>query len=211
MLVRRRGSTSSARRIEGAGLVQFEVAAGGDRVHYAQIAIKQPPISLSLTRDVSRSSCGAPLGRSSPCVLLTASRRHLNVGFQRYGQEVADLIGQSGANGQSFTEESSISTELGDRTGIQAVEETLAYYGSKTNAPTWLQPLWDQLDDIFGSSATGSGKLNFGHAINNEWITGAPGTDGKIYQYTQIADALYAFTAALAQATGGEGLAPAKS
>ena len=60
--------------------------------------------------------------------------------------------------------------------------------------------MWDQLAGEFGVSATGSGQLNFGHAINNEWVTGAAGVDGKVYQYTDLGQALYDFSAAYGQA-----------
>jgi hypothetical protein len=79
------------------------------------------------------------------------------------------------------------------RTGIAAVEETLAEYGSAANAPDWLRPLYNSLDDMFGASATGAGQLSFGHAINNEQVVGVAGVDGKVYQYTDLANALYGF------------------
>lgn len=61
-----------------------------------------------------------------------------------------------------------------------------------------MKSMYDKLVAMFGKSATGGGQLNFGHAINNEWITGASGTDGRVYQCTDLADALYAFKDAYA-------------
>ena len=116
----------------------------------------------------------------------------------RYGQEIADLQGVAGANGESFTESAPLKDLFGGRTGIQAIEETLAEYGSAANAPAWLQPEFDQLSDLFGISSTGSGELSFGHAINNEQIVGVEGTDGQIYQYTDLANAMYGFADAYA-------------
>jgi hypothetical protein len=53
--------------------------------------------------------------------------------------------------------------------------------------------MFGKLKAMFGESATGSGQLNFEHAIGNEWITGAAGTDGQHYKYTDLASALYNF------------------
>jgi hypothetical protein len=77
---------------------------------------------------------------------------------QRFGQELADLGGTSGANGQS-----------------------------------WLASMFSKLKAMFGESATSSGRLNFEHAIGNEWVTGAAGTDARHYKYTDLASALYDF------------------
>ena len=111
----------------------------------------------------------------------------------RYGQEVADLHGTNGANGQNFVEDAQLKTVLGGRTGIAAIEETLAQYGSASNAPSWLAGMFDKLEGMFGVSATGSGTLNFEHVIKNEWVSGAQGTSGQHYAYTDLAQALYDF------------------
>lgn len=133
---------------------------------------------------------------------------------QRYGQMVADMQGAMGANGQQFSEDSTLGRLFGGRTGIAAVEETLAYYKTKDNAPAWLKPLWDNLVAMFGESAQGSGHLSIGingtgKECNNQEVVGASGLDGKVYQYTDLGSMLYAFAAALAAGTSGQGLTAA--
>jgi hypothetical protein len=128
---------------------------------------------------------------------------------QRYGQGVADLQGTAGANGQSFTENPSLRAEFGGRTGIQAIEETLAEYGTEANAPAWLQPIFDELEGMFGESATGSGGLlvgiDGGKDVNNQQIIGVPDLNGVEYQYTDLSNALYDFAARYAAAiTSGQ-------
>uniref|UniRef100_E6PCM0 Uncharacterized protein n=1 Tax=mine drainage metagenome TaxID=410659 RepID=E6PCM0_9ZZZZ len=135
---------------------------------------------------------------------------------QRYGQMDAAITGSSNPSGQSFTEDPTLRKLFGGRTGIQAIEETLAFYKTKANAPGWLQPLWHQLSAMFGETAQGTGHLSIGingtgKDCNNQEVTGATGTDGKVYQYTQLGGMVYAFAAALAEGTRGEGLAPAVS
>ena len=125
----------------------------------------------------------------------------------RYGQEVADLHGTNGANGQNFVEDAQLKTVLGGRTGIAAIEETLAQYGSASNAPSWLAGMFDKLKAMFGVSATGSGTLKFDHVIKNEWVSDAQGTSGQHYAYTDLAQALYDFASAEVKA----GAAPAAS
>lgn len=118
----------------------------------------------------------------------------------RFGQEVADLQGVAIPVGETFKESSDLSKLFDGRTGIQAVEETLAEYPDATSAPDWLKPQYDQLEALFGTSATGAGVLSFGHAINNEQIIDVPGTDGGVHQYTDLANALYEFADAYAAA-----------
>lgn len=115
----------------------------------------------------------------------------------RYGQIIADLQGHAGANGSDFSESASTAGILDNRTGIAAIEETLAQYGSADNAPSWLKSSFDTLKAQFGVDATGSGKLYFGSHINDERIY-APGTDGRTYQYTDFGTSLYAFLNAYA-------------
>ncbi|HVA29535.1 MAG TPA: hypothetical protein VNF68_15240, partial [Candidatus Baltobacteraceae bacterium] len=134
---------------------------------------------------------------------------------QNYGQGVANLQGVAGANGQSFTESPALVNIFSQRTGIQAIEETLAYYGTADNAPQWLKPQFDQLESMFGESATGAGHLSIGingsgKDCNNQQIVGVPGTDGQIYQYTQLDSALASFQAAYANARAA-GQAPTLS
>jgi hypothetical protein len=112
---------------------------------------------------------------------------------QRFGHELADLGGASGANSQSFVEDPKLKAELGGQTGIAAIEETIAQYGTAQNAPSWLAAMFGKLKAMFGESVTGSGQLNFEHAIGNEWISGAAGADGQHYKYTDLASALYDF------------------
>jgi hypothetical protein len=122
-----------------------------------------------------------------------------------YGQGVADLKGAMGAGGQQYSEPPALTTIFAGRTGIQAVEETLAMYGTAANAPAWLKPQFDQLKAMFGESATGSGILSIGNGgtgkdCNNQQIVGVPGVDGQVYQYTQLDAAFNAFQAAYAKA-----------
>ena len=122
---------------------------------------------------------------------------------QRYGTIISDLMGGThGANGKQFTEQSQLASAAGGQSGIAWIEETLAKYAKPgttqmgSNAPAWLQPMWSQLVSAFGVSASGSGKLNFGHAINNEWITGAQGvtnSGSNPLQYTDFGNLLNQF------------------
>lgn len=122
-----------------------------------------------------------------------------------YGQGVANLQGQMGANGQTYTEDPSLVNVFSGRTGIQMVEETLAQYQTQANAPAWLQPMFNKLEAEFGESATGAGRLSIGNGgtgkdCNNQQIVGVPGVDGQVYQYTQLDSALNQFQAAYAKA-----------
>ena len=126
---------------------------------------------------------------------------------QRYGQDIADLGGVAGANGQNFVEDAQLKAVLGGRTGIAAIEETLAQYGSASQAPSWLAGMFDKLKSMFGISNRGSGKLNFEHVIKNEWVSGAQGTSGQHYTYTDLAQALNDF--ANAEQSAGGAPAPA--
>lgn len=71
-----------------------------------------------------------------------------------YGQQTANLQGSMGANGVQYTEQTNLTSLFAGRTGIQMVEETLAMYGSAANAPTWLKPIFNQLEGMFGESVT---------------------------------------------------------
>jgi hypothetical protein len=131
---------------------------------------------------------------------------------ENYGQGVANLQGSAGASGHSFTENSSLVNLFGGRTGIQAVEETLAQYTAAT-APAWLRPLYADLESKFGSSDTGSGQLSVGIGgtgkdCNNQQIVNVSGVSGQEYQYTQLDASLNQFQAAYAKArAAGEAVA----
>ena len=130
----------------------------------------------------------------------------------RYGQGVADLRGTAGASGQNFVESTSLTAEFGGRTGISAIEETLAEYGSSANSPLWLRPVFDKLESIFGESAVGSGMLQIGDSsgksVNNQQVLNANGLDGNRYQYTDLANALYDFATRYANALASGTAAP---
>lgn len=138
---------------------------------------------------------------------------------QNYGTIIANLIGHAGANGQNFSMDSTIASIVGTNpiTGqsqsiqgasgdhwnsggsIAFIEELLSKYGSADKAPTWLQPMFNQMVSMFGMSSTGSGHLNFGQHINNETITGAQGASGQTFQYTDIGKAAEQFFEAYMQ------------
>ena len=182
-------------------------------------------VSSGVGADVLLTSIGASGGLATPVAIVIGI---LTIAFgghhdnpatmpdkydtQRYGQMDADITGSSHPSGQNFTEDPTLNKLFGGRTGIQAIEETLAYYKTKANAPGWLEPLWDQLSAMFGENAQGNGHLSIGingtgKDCNNQQVTGVAGTDGKVYQYTQLGGMVYAFAAALAQGTRGQGLA----
>jgi hypothetical protein len=118
---------------------------------------------------------------------------------QRYGQITADLLGRAmEANGVPFNETPDMDAIFNNLSGVAAVEECLAQYPTINDAPAWLQPMYNSLMAEFGSSATGAGVLWSGHAINNQQVIGVPGTDGKIYQYTQLGQSLFDFANAYA-------------
>lgn len=122
-----------------------------------------------------------------------------------YGQQTANLQGTMGANGSQYTEDPSLINLFAGRTGIQMIEETLALYGSADNAPEWLKPQFNQLKAMFGESATGAGVLSIGDGgsgrhCNNQEVIAAAGSDGQVYQYTQLDSALNQFQTAYANA-----------
>lgn len=127
-----------------------------------------------------------------------------------YGQGVANLQGTMGATpaGQpdtTYTEDTQLRTLFAARTGIKAIEETLAEYGTADNAPQWLRLIFNELKAKFGESVAGSGVLSIGDGgsgkhCNNQQIVGVPETDGQVYQYSQLDSALSEFQAAYAKA-----------
>lgn len=120
---------------------------------------------------------------------------------QNYGQGVANLQGRAGANSVNFTENTGLETLFGGRTGIQAIEETLAIYTSESSAPNWLRPIFNQLEGMFGESTHGTGTLSIGNDgsgkdCNNQEIVGVSDLNQAVYQYTQLDAALNEFQTA---------------
>jgi len=115
----------------------------------------------------------------------------------RYGQGVADLQGTAGASGVSFSEDPSWLQLFGGRTGVQAVEETLAQIKSTGIVPGWIQPVYQDLLSKFGYSSNGSGYLQIGdsqgQSVNNQHVENVPGVNGTIYQYLDLDTSLYDF------------------
>lgn len=133
--------------------------------------------------------------------LLGSGLMDTQVGTSKYGQTRP----QYGANGQEFSASASLTAlnaATGGTSGISDIEMTLAKYGSKANAPAWLQPMWDTLVAQFGISATGSGALKFGHNIGQEQVTGATGVSGQSYSYQQLGQSLQQFETAINKAGG---------
>lgn len=130
---------------------------------------------------------------------------------QNYLAAMSTLNGNANwhANGQTIANYSQdqqsydmMMSASGGQSGISWIEKTLAQYAQPgttqmgSNTPQWLQPLWNQLVSAFGVSSTGSGQMNWGHAINNEWITGAQGvtnSSGSPLQYTDFENLLNQF------------------
>jgi hypothetical protein len=123
---------------------------------------------------------------------------------ERFGTIVADLQGQMGANGQQFYEEASVRQITGGLTGIAFVEMVLAKYGTKENAPPWLQGYWDTLVGMFGISSSGSGRLQFQHNIGEMGVVGAEGASGT-FSYLDYGQALATFLQAYASNVGDAG------
>jgi hypothetical protein len=126
-----------------------------------------------------------------------------------YGQTAADLSGSNNANNAGYTEDPQLKAALGGDTLIQAVEKTLAKYGTASNAPTWLQPIFSQLSNMFGVSSTGSGSIQYG---KNEMLgVNAPGAQGGTpFTYQQYDAIITQFLTGLSGAatsagTGGTG------
>jgi hypothetical protein len=102
---------------------------------------------------------------------------------QNYGQGVANLTGkEAGANGQSFDPNQMMLNEDGGMGLISFIEEQLA-----AGKPSWESSLsYQQMVAMFGESSTGSGKLNFGTDIADQWITGAAGANGQVQNYKTL-------------------------
>jgi hypothetical protein len=121
---------------------------------------------------------------------------------QNYGQGTANLVGTAGANGQSFTESSTDLQTFGGLNGIQAVQNTLAQYGSEQNAPAWLQPMFNQLEQVFGENSGSGGGLAHGKNIGDETVTGATTGGGVEESYTTLTTLLNQFAQAVQNSVG---------
>ncbi len=121
---------------------------------------------------------------------------------QNYGQGTANLVGTAGANGQSFTESASDLQTFGGLNGIQAVQNTLAQYGSEQNAPAWLQPMFNQLEQVFGENSGSNGGLSYGKNIGEQTVTGATTGGGVEESYTTLATLLNQFAQAVQNSVG---------
>jgi hypothetical protein len=98
---------------------------------------------------------------------------------QAYGQGVADLLGNAGANGQSFTEDQNTLKAFNGATGLAGVEMELAKGQTQFMQDTGETAAQYQAAlSMFGASATGSGKLNFDTNIGQQYVTGATGAGG---------------------------------
>ncbi len=125
---------------------------------------------------------------------------------QRYGQTIADLLGNAGANGQNFYEDQATKSAFGGKTGLAGVEELLAGGQKAFAASTGIQDpsVYQKALADFGASATGSGHYNFGTHIGEEWVTGAKGA-GQHFQYTDAGSLLAQIEQGL-QGTGAAAL-----
>jgi hypothetical protein len=124
-----------------------------------------------------------------------------------YGQTAADLSGSNNANNAGYVEDPQLKAALGGDTLIQAVEKTLAQYGTSSNAPAWLQPIFSQLSAMFGISSTGSGSIQYG---KNEMlgVGGAAGAQGGTpFTYQQYDDIITQFLTGLSGAATSAGTA----
>ncbi len=123
---------------------------------------------------------------------------------QDFGQIETDLTGQAGSfNGTQIAPQSQFMAASGGQSGVSWIEETLAQYADANgnpgpNTPSWLKSQWSSLVGMFGISKTGAGSMQYGHAINNEWVSG-PGVTGVTdssanpQQYTAYGNALDQF------------------
>jgi len=112
---------------------------------------------------------------------------------QNFGQIVADLQGSNGANGKSFLESGQMLQALGNKTQIAFIEEALAKATKGANGAYTLANgaelsalQFQKYLEAFGASATGSGKLNFGKDIGQEFISGAAGATNSFKSYTEL-------------------------
>ncbi|MGH7329930.1 MAG: hypothetical protein ACREJX_16400, partial [Polyangiaceae bacterium] len=111
---------------------------------------------------------------------MSTDNMNLHVDITASGEQIGDLTGSAGS-------------------GISWIEQQLAQYAQPgstkmgSNTPQWLQPLWQQLVSAFGVSSSGSGQLNFGHNIGQEWVTGAMGASSSPSTYSALDDLLQQF------------------
>jgi hypothetical protein len=121
---------------------------------------------------------------------------------QNYGQDVANIEGTAGANGQSFTESSGLSQVFGGQTGESAIEEELSKGMATFMKDTGLSAA-DYNQDLqdFGASATGSGTAVHGKNIGDISFSGVEGQSGT-HRYDALNAALEQFAQGLETATG---------
>jgi len=110
---------------------------------------------------------------------------------QRYGTTIAELVGQAGANGQTFYESQTTKSLFAGGTGLAGVEKLLAGGQAAFAAQTGIQDpkVYQQALADFGASATGSGQLQHGKHIGDLSVTGASGASG-VHSYTELGDLL---------------------
>jgi hypothetical protein len=101
---------------------------------------------------------------------------------QAYGQGLANLQGVAGANGLQFQEDPAISQATGGQTELQFIEEQLA-----KGKPSWMTTSeYQSYVGMFGSSASGSGHIQFGKNIDNQNVVGAAGVNGMVQNYQTL-------------------------
>jgi hypothetical protein len=122
-----------------------------------------------------------------------------------YGQGLANLIGQAGVNGTTYYQSADTKNITGGKTGLAYIEAQLA-----KGKPSWMnQDEYDRYVATFGKSAGGSGTVQHGHDIGQEWITGAAGAQANAQSYQTINQMMNDFL----QKSGSQGttLAPIMS
>lgn len=127
-----------------------------------------------------------------------------------FGQEEANLNGSSyGAQlgGTKYLDQN-VAGVTGGQGEIAFIEEQLSKYSSAQAAPTWLQPMYQQLMGTFGESTTGSGKINYGTDIANEFISGAAGASSQSQNYQDIVNQSNEFMSAFQAHNGNVAQAP---
>ena len=125
---------------------------------------------------------------------------------QRYGTTIAELVGQAGANGQSFFESQTTKSLFAGGTGLAGVEKLLAGGQAAFAAQTGIvdPKVYQQALADFGASATGAGQLQHGKHIGDLSVTGASGASG-VHSYTEVGDLLTRIEQGL-QSTGAGAL-----
>ncbi|MBD5605284.1 MAG: hypothetical protein IAI48_09365, partial [Candidatus Eremiobacteraeota bacterium] len=120
---------------------------------------------------------------------------------KQYGGIIADLVGNSQANGLLSYEDSQTYKAFNGQTGLAGVEELLSGGQAAFTQETGLSAAqYAQYVKMFGESSTGSGTLDAEKNIGQRYVTGATGATG-VYSYTQYGQALAAIESGLS-ATG---------